>query len=151
MYTFIINRHSILYFENISNFSLSPFYYLLILHFRVSIIRNIGRYDELLCILTHWSLHVALTRYFLSTFPFSTNSPTCRKFFATRSRTSIVSQGAICYGYCRLSNSPAAISPISSEFEHYLWRMSVHSPESNELDELCERRDAYDRSHSIFI
>lgn len=84
---------------------------------------------------------LALIRRFPSTFPFSTDSSTCRKFFTTRSRTSIVSQGAIRCGYCRLSNLPAAISPILSEFEHYLRRTSVRSPESNELDKLCERRD----------
>lgn len=94
------------------------------------------------CILT-WSWHVTLIWCFLF---LDKLSLTCRKFFATRSRTSIVSQGAIRYGYYRLSNLPTAISPISSEFEHYLQRTSVRSPESNKLDELCERRDWERRS-----
>jgi len=76
-------------------------------------------------------------------------SLTCRKFFPTRSRTFIVSQGAIRHGYCRLSNLPVAISPISSEFEHYLRRTSVRSPESNELDELRERRSVEGNTREI--
>lgn len=52
----------------------------------------------------------------------------------------IVSQGAI-RGYCRLSNLPAAISPISSEFELSVTfgERRYVSPESNELGELRER------------
>lgn len=135
-----------MYSENIPNFP-APFSLLSRALLVVLVINNekCGT-DQLPCILTR-SWHVALIRCFLSTFPFLDKlSLTCRKFFATRSRTSIVSQGAIRYGYYRLSNLPTAISPISSEFEYYLRRTSVRSSESNELDELCERRDRERRS-----
>lgn len=62
----------------------------------LSFLDNEKRPDRLPCISTRRRrvFHVEI-RCFPATFPSLADSPTCRKSFATRSRASIVSQGAI--------------------------------------------------------